>query len=228
VGVLPSGAAHILGIVIAGAIVISLASTGGTWIMAADRTYAIASLDRTAPAIFGRFSARFGTPIFVNLMSGTVASLTMIFAVIAAQFFGSENLNSLFLLVLGFSISTSTLSYLFMFPAFLILRYKFPNVRRPYKVPGGKLGAWLVMLSPLLYVSVASFFLIYPAQSAVDNASVSRATYELTQLAPFSVIIVLTIVFYIIGQRQKTNKDVVVDLNTATGAEVPASALAEE
>ena len=228
VGVLPDGVAKVLGFFIAGAFVISLASTGGTWIMAADRTYAISALDRTAPSIFGRFSARFGTPIFVNIMSGTVASITMIIAVIVQEFFASGNLATFFGLVLGFSISTSTLSYLFMFPAFLILRYKYANVHRPYKVPGGMVGAWIVMVLPLIYVAVASFFLIYPAQSSVDLAGVSRTTYEITQIVPFGVIVLLTTVFYLVGQNEKKNQDVMVDVNAETGAEVIVGGLAEE
>src|SRR5581483_4843819 len=69
-GVLPGPIATGLGYLIALGVVIALASSGGTWIIGADRTYAIASLDRTAPVALGRFSGRYGTPIAVNTMSG--------------------------------------------------------------------------------------------------------------------------------------------------------------
>ena len=64
-----------VGWLVAIAFVFGLASSGGSWVIGADRTYAIASLDRTAPSIFGRFSGRYGTPIFVNTMTGIVASI---------------------------------------------------------------------------------------------------------------------------------------------------------
>ena len=87
------------------------------WIIGADRTYAISALDRTAPMFLGRFSGKYGTPVAVNTMSGIVASIAMIAAILITSF-GSGSITTLFSLVLGFTISTTTLSYLFIFPAF--------------------------------------------------------------------------------------------------------------
>src|SRR5579863_5612236 len=166
-GVLPGPLATGLGWVVAIAIVIALASRGGTWIIGADRTYAIASLDRNAPVLLGRFSGKYGTPIAVNTMSGIVATLMMAAAISIAEFGGGGSISALFGLVLGFTISTTTLSYLFIFPAYLILRYKYPNIRRPYKVPGGMLGAWIVTVLPLAYAANASYFILIPTDATV-------------------------------------------------------------
>lgn len=218
-GVLPGPVAVGLGYLIALAFVITLASSGGTWIIGADRTYAISALDRTAPVLLGRFSGRYGTPIAVNTMSGIVATIAMVAAVVISEFFSGGGIGTLFSLVLGFTISTTTLSYLFIFPAFIILRYKYPDVRRPYKVPGGMLGAWIVTLLPLAYAVIASWFIVFPTDSAVKNVGVTRVTYELSQLIPLGIIVLLTIVFYVWGQSEKRNQDVVVELNTQTGAQ---------
>jgi len=215
-GVLPGGVAAVLGWLIAVGIVIALASSGGTWIIGADRTYAIAALDRNAPVILGRFSGRYGTPIGVNTMSGIVATLAMIAAILVSEFFASGNIAALFALVFGFTISTTTLSYLFIFPAYLILRYKYPDVRRPYKVPGGMVGAWIVTLLPLAYAAVASYFILIPTDTSVTNAGVSRLTYELTQILPLGFIFLLTLVFYFWGQAEKRNRDVVVEIDLET------------
>ena len=211
-----------LGWLVAIAFVFGLASSGGAWVIGADRTYAIASLDRTAPSIFGRFSGRYGTPIFVNTMTGIVASIAMIAAVIITAF-GSGNIILLFALVIGFVISTTTLSYLFIFPSFLVLRYKYPNVRRPYRVPGGMVGAWIVMLLPLAYAAIASFFILWPRDATVANNNVTRLTYELTQFIPLGIIVVLTTVFYIWGHLEKGNEDRVVEFNLADMSEVQVS-----
>jgi amino acid transporter len=208
-----------LGWLVALAVVFGLASSGGAWVIGADRTYAIASLDRTAPSIFGRFSGRYGTPIFVNTMTGIVASIAMIAAVLITAF-GSGSIVTLFGLVLGFVISTTTLSYLFIFPSFLVLRYKYPNVRRPYKVPGGMVGAWIVMLLPLAYAALASFFILWPRDSVVVSDGVTRFTYELTQFVPLAIIVLLTTVFYIWGHAEKSNEDVVVDYSQVSNTEV--------
>ena len=208
-----------LGWLVAIAFVFGVASSGGAWVIGADRTYAIASLDRTAPSIFGRFSGRYGTPIFVNTMTGIVASIAMIAAVVITAF-GSGNIILLFALVIGFVISTTTLSYLFIFPSFLILRYKYPNVRRPYRVPGGMVGAWIVMLLPLAYAAIASYFILWPRDATVATNGVTRLTYELTQFIPLAIIILLTTVFYIWGHLEKGNEDRVVDYSQISNAEI--------
>lgn len=222
--VLPGPIATVLGWVIALGAIIGLASSGGTWIIGADRTYAIAALDRTAPVLLGRFSGRFGTPIAVNTMSGIVASIAMAGAISITAFASGGNLATLFGLVLGFTISTTTLSYLFIFPAYLILRYKYPNVRRPYTVPGGMVGAWIATLLPLAYAVIASYFILIPTDQTITNNSVSRLTYELTQFIPLLAIGLLTVVFYIWGQMETRNKDVVVELETGGGEELIAGA----
>ena len=199
-----------LGWLVALAFAIALASSAGTWIMGADRTYAISALDRTAPLIFGRFSAKYGTPIAVNLMSGIMATIAMV-AAILVNAFGSGSITTLFNLVLGFVISTATLAYLFMFPAFLILRYKYPNVHRVYRVPGGMVGAWIVTILPFAYALIAVVFILVPG---TVPGTVDRLTYELTQFIPLVIIVLLTTVFYIMGHRETSNQDVFIDLNS--------------
>jgi len=220
--VLPAPLATVLGWLVGLAFVLSLASSGGTWIIGADRTYAISALDRTAPKLLGRFSGRYGTPIAVNTMSGIVASITMAVAILISAFSSGGSLASLFAVVIGFTISTTTLSYLFIFPAYLILRYKYPDVRRPYRVPGGMVGAWIVALLPFAYAAVGSYFILLPATISVSG--INRTAYIVTQFAALAVIFLLAIVFYVWGHLEKRNRDVVVELDLSTGTEVVAGA----
>jgi amino acid transporter len=212
-----------LGWLVALAFALALASSGGTWIMGADRTYAISALDRTAPLIFGRFSGRYGTPIAVNIMSGIMATIAMV-AAILVNAFGSGNISSLFAIVLGFVISTATIAYLFIFPSFLILRYKYPHVPRVYRVPGGMLVAWIVTLLPFAYALVAVVFILVPG----STGKVDRLTYELTEFIPLVIIILLTIVFYIMGHNDKRNQDVYVDLHAGESGVGRAEGIAGE
>src|SRR6266699_3116125 len=207
--VLPSTIATALGWLVALGLVLAYASSGGTWLMGADRTYAVSALDRTAPSLLGRFSGKYGTPIAVNTMSGIMATIAVVAAILITAF-GSGSISTLFSLVLGFTLSTNTLAYLLIFPAFLILRYRYPDVPRTYRVPGGMLGAWIVTLLPFTYAAIASYFILIPTDSYVSKNGVDRMTFELTQMLPLVAIILLTIVFYIWGQREKRNQDVVV------------------
>ncbi len=221
--VLPPAIATVLGWLVGLAFVLSLASSGGTWIIGADRTYAISALDRTAPKLLGRFSGRYGTPIAVNTMSGIVATITMAVAISISAFATGGSLAALFTVVIGFTISTTTLSYLFIFPAYLILRYKYPNVHRPYTVPGGIVGAWIVTLFPFAFAAIGSYFILLPATISVSG--INRTTYIVTQFVALGVIFLLAIIFYIWGQMEKRNQDVVIELHPGEAdVEVQASA----
>jgi len=222
-GVLPAGVAKVLGWLIAIGYVLALASSGGTWVIGADRTYAMSALDRTAPRLLGRFSGRYGTPIAVNTMTGITASITAIVAILISEFAtAGGGLGALFAVVIGFTISTTTLSYLFIFPAYLILRYKYPNVHRPYRVPGGMVGAWIVTLLPFAYAAVGSYFILIPSTIS-SSLGIDKTTYIVTQFVALGIILLLAIVFYVWGQLEKQNRDVVVDLNLENQSEVVAS-----
>ncbi|HKV56640.1 MAG TPA: hypothetical protein VJO32_00100, partial [Ktedonobacteraceae bacterium] len=54
----------------------------------------------------------------------------------------------------------------------------------------------------------------------IASSGVSRATYELTQFIPLGIIVLLTAIFYVWGQSESRNRDVVVEMNLAMGTEV--------
>ncbi len=209
-----SGAGLLLGRVGAIVFIFALASAGTTWIMGADRAEAVASFDGGGPRVLGRFSARFGTPVAMNLLSGVVATVLM---VAAFQITGADS-SRYFAAVLGLTISTTTISYLFIFPALIKLRYSRPEVERPYRVPGGMAGAWICSLIPTFWALVATVFLIWPGLGvnwfgaggnpndslAALNFSHQRLPYELSQIVPLVVIVVVGVAFYLLGEKTRS------------------------
>lgn len=214
-GVLPAPLATGLGWLVALAFSASLFASGLTLLIAVSRTYAIAALDRAAPLRFGRFSRKHGTPIAATILTGIVATVTLVTSMLVAAF-GSASIGTLFTQVLGVAISTALLAYLLMFPTFLILRYKYPTVTRRYRVPGGMVGAWIVTLLPTAYVGIACYFLLIPSDVYLKNNHLDRLTFELTHFMPLACIVLLTIALYTWGQRQRQNRDVLVDLDLYT------------
>jgi amino acid transporter len=210
-----TGAGLVLGRITAVVFVFALASAGATWIMGADRTEAVASFDGGGPRVLGRFSARFGTPITMNLLSGVVATALM---VAAFQITGG-NASRYFAAVLGLTISTTTISYLFIFPALIRLRYSHAEVERPYRVPGRTAGAWVCSVVPTFWALLATVALIWPGfgvgwfgtggnpndDLAALSFSHQRMAYELSQILPLAVIIVVGIIFYALGRTSRHN-----------------------
>jgi glutamate:GABA antiporter len=210
--VLPAPLATGLGWLVALGFAASLFASAVTVLIAVSRTYAIAALDRAAPMHLGRFSRTLGTPISATILSGILASVTLVASMLVAAF-GSESSGTLFAQVLGIGISTLILAYLLMFPTFLILRYKHPAVPRTYRVPGGIVGAWVVTLLPMAYGGIACYFLLIPSDGYLKNNHLDRLTFELTHFVPLACIMLLTIVLYAWGQRERQNRDVLVDLD---------------
>jgi amino acid transporter len=178
--------------------------------MGADRNEAVAAFDGGGPRALGRFSARFGTPVGMNLLSGLVATVLMV----AAFKITGGNASRYFSAVLGLTISTTTISYLFIFPALIKLRRSHPDVERPYRVPWGTAGAWLCSVVPTFWALLATVALIWPGfgvgwfgtggspndDLAALSFSHQRVAYELSQLVPLAVIVVIGVVFYALGR----------------------------
>jgi amino acid transporter len=201
-----TGAGKVLGTIAAAGFIWALLSSGTTWIMGADRAQAVASYDGAGPRLLGVFSQRWGTPIAVNLLSGVFAS---------AMFIGAYELTSgdsakYFTVALGLAISTTTISYLFIFPALYILRRKYPDVPRPFRVPGGDRVALLISVVTSFWALLATVSLLWPGfasslhvsrwdDSLPEGFEGQRLNYEVAQLVPLLIFILIGVLFYAAG-----------------------------
>lgn len=193
--------------VIAVLIFITLFSSGAAWLEGADRAQAIAALDGSAPAWMGRFTS-FGTPIAVNISSGVVSSVF----VVAGFLFAQGNLANFFAVMIALAASTATLAYFFVFPALVILRHKQPDATRPFRVPGGVAGAWVCVILTEIMVVLTGFTLLWPGlierllgqpYDIQDAWGVSRGFFEAVTLGSFVVLILIGVIFWWIGSRNR-------------------------
>src|SRR3954451_7374681 len=136
----------------------TLLTSGAVWMIGSDRILAVAAYDGSFPGYFGRFNARLGTPVRVNTLSGITATIFMVVAV--AAFNGGADAK--FTVVLTIAISTTLISYLWIFPAALVLRIKYPNVHRPYRVPGGEWGIRVAAGLATFWVALGSWVAVFP------------------------------------------------------------------
>lgn len=176
------------------------------WMIASDRVQAAAGADGAFFAYFGKFSARLGTPVRMNLLSGIVAS---VFCVAATLLLGSSTA-AVFTVVLTVAISTLLLSYLLIFPTIIALRRKHPGIERPFRVPGGRAGLWICTGIIYLWVVLGSWVAVFPGtlESALgirydfaENWGVSRPTFEDFTVGTLIVIILLALAGYFWERR---------------------------
>jgi amino acid transporter len=176
----------------------------------------------------GHFSRRLGTPIAVNLLSGVVSSGVLVLALTLT----SGNAAKYFSATLGVVISMVTIVYVLIFPAVIRLRYKYPDVPRPYRIPGGTAGLWIAGILTTAWAALTTVAIIYPGigTSNPDSSLPSgfegeRLQYTLSQVIPLAVMILLGLILYALGRR--TRQQPVPEFAAATaaaGAQMPGAA----
>jgi amino acid transporter len=207
-----TGLGSVFGGVAAAGLIIGLLTSGVTWAMGAHRAQAVACADGAGPAWLGRISEKHGTPVRVNLLSAVLGSILF---VVALNLTGGNG-EKYFAAGLGLTICTTFISYVITFPSLAVLRRKYPDTPRPYAVPGGRVGAWVVSVLATGFVAFTVIVLIWPgfgvgwfgsAGSAADSLPESfageRAQYTLSQVLPLLLFVGIGLVFYAMGARTR-------------------------
>jgi amino acid transporter len=217
------GAAHTLLVLMTICFVGTLVTSGAVWMIGSDRIQAVAAYDGAFFPWFGVFNRRFGTPIRVNVMSGIVASA---FCIAAVWFFNS-GADTTFQIVLDIAISTTLISYVWIFPAAWKLRHTHPDVARPYRVPG-RYGMAAGSLVITLWVVLGSWVAIFPgtiervlgvSYGFKDTWGVTRTKFEAYTLVTLAIIVGLAVAGYLAGA--KVRRQVVAGEGGAPGSSAP-------
>ena len=140
----------------------------------------------------------------MNLLSGVVSTGILILSLTLT----SGNAAKYFSATLGLVISMVTITYVLIFPAVIKLRYRYPDVPRPYLIPGGKAGLWAVGILTTAWAAFTTVAVIYPGiGTASPDSSLppgfagQRLQYELSQLVPLAVMVLVGLLFYALGRR---------------------------
>jgi len=195
------GAAHALLIVMTLCFIGALITSGAVWMIGSDRIQAVASYDGAFFPYFGVFSRRLSTPVRVNLLSGITSTIFCVVAI--AAFNGGDNAK--FIVVLDIAISTTLISYLWIFPAVLKLRYSHGHVHRPYVHPGGMVGIWISTILVTGWILLGSWIAVFPdtlekvfgvGYGFKDTWGVDRTTFEYLTLGTLLIIVAVGAIGY--------------------------------
>jgi amino acid transporter len=213
------GAADTLFALMALGFIFTLMTSGAVWMIGSDRIQAVAAYDGAFPGFFGVFNAKLGTPVRVNVMSGVVAS---IFMIVAVAIFDSGQ-DAAFYVVLTIAISTTLISYLWIFPTALKLRYSHPHVHRPYVHPWGMPGLWVSTILITGWILLGSWVAVFPntlerlfgvGYDFKDSWGVTQGEFEALTLGTLAIILAIALIGYWFGRDVR-----------AQGVEVPIEAV---
>ncbi len=204
------GAAHALLILMTLFFVLALVTSGAVWMIGSDRIQAVASYDGAFFPYFGVFNRRLGTPVRVNVMSGIAASA---FCITGIYLLRNQSTANAFTVVLDIAISTTLISYLWIFPTVLKLRYSHPNVERPYRHPFGMPGLWVSTILTTGWIALGSYVAIFPdtlerlfgvGYGFKDSWGVSEGEFEALTLGTLAVILVFALLGYASGAKVRS------------------------
>ncbi len=200
------GASTVMTKIAAFGFILALVSSACTWLMGSDRSQAVASYDGAGPIVLGRFSAKLGTPVNVNFLSGVISSIVFVAAALVA----GGNASATFDVMIGIVLTFTTMSYIVIFPCLIKLRYSHPHVNRPYKVPLGMVGVWVCGVLCTFWAVFASIVAIFPGflDGKLLNDSglpedVSRAKYTTIAAVAIGITLLVGLLFYWLGGRTR-------------------------
>jgi amino acid transporter len=199
----PAGAVLVKVAVVA--FIVTLAVTGATWALAANRALAVASADGAFFPYFAKFDPRRPTPVRVSVLTGAVSSAFMVVGVIFSQ----GDSAATFTVVLSITISTSLIAYCFVFPAALRLRSTHPHTPRPYAVPGGRPGMTIVAGLTTFWAALGTWVAVFPGTLEgvfgldypfMDHWGVSRLKFEVFTIGTLAVLSAIAVAGYVQGR----------------------------
>ena len=159
---------------------------------------------RRAP-VTGPHLGRSGVPVVMGLLSGAVSLATMAAGLALTSGDGQKYFSA----ALTVAIALIVLAYLLIFPAFVALRIRQPELQRPFRVPGGTPVAWLISIIATAWCALAAVCLLWPGFGAEDpDASLpagfegERVGFELLVLTPVGLVLLLGCLFYALGRQR--------------------------
>lgn len=158
----------------------TLASNLLSWAFGVNSVAKYASDEGGLPSFLGKEDKN-GRPFGAEMANGIIASVI----VLVAPLIPSEDI---FWSFFALNMVTLLMSYILMFPAFLRLRKKDPDIERPFKVGGKGFLLGLITYLPMVLLIISVIFSIIPLNSTPE---------ELGEKMP---ILIGTLVAVVIGE----------------------------
>lgn len=158
----------------------TLASNLLSWAFGVNSVAKYASDEGGLPAFLGKEDKN-GRPFGAEMANGIIASII----VLIAPLIPSEDI---FWSFFALNMVTLLMSYILMFPAFLRLRKKDPDIERPFRVGGKGFLLGLITYLPMILLIISVIFSIIPLNSTSE---------ELGEKLP---ILIGTLVAVVIGE----------------------------
>lgn len=118
-------------------IILGSISCASAWIIGPAKALSLASKENNLHPLLA-LNNRKQMPIGILLIQGAIVSF------LCLTFYIMPTVNSTYWILSNLTAQLALLFYIIFFAAMIKLRYKYPAIKRPYKIPGGLIGVWII------------------------------------------------------------------------------------
>lgn len=118
----------------------------------------------------------------------------VVVSIVCMAFLLMPSVNGSYWLLTDLSTQLYMIMYLFMFSGAIYLRYKFKNIDRPFKIPGGNFGMWVVGILGILGAVLTLVVGFIPPES-INVGGFSH--YEIIFSSGMIALLLPVIIFYV-------------------------------
>lgn len=149
--------------VLAVLVAVGVIAQASTWLIGPVKGIYATAHEGLLPKVFDRTNKENVPYMLLFFQGGIVTLLALLFLIM-------PDIDSTFWILSALATQLYLVMYVLLFVAAIYLRYKKPNITRPYKVFGGKLGMWIVAGTGGL-VSFAVFLLGFVPPEQLNTGS---------------------------------------------------------
>ena len=132
-------AAHLPGLVAPMAVLITLGGVVSlaAWLIGPAKGLGIVAEEGNMPPLFNRTN-RYGAPVAVLVIQALIGSMISLLYVFL------PSVNQAYWILSAMTVELLCIVYILVFASVIKLRYSQPDMPRPFTIPGGKAGVWIV------------------------------------------------------------------------------------
>lgn len=167
-----------------------------TWIVGPTKGVLTAAIEGDLPPLFQKVNEK-NMPVALLITQGIMVSF------LSLVFLFMPSVSSSYWILSNLTVILYLVMYILMFISAIVLRYKYPNTPRPYKIPGGNFGMWIVAGIGFLG-SLLVFFLgfVPPAQVTIGNT----LPYECFLIGGLIFFCIIPIIIFCLRKRSWKKK----------------------
>ena len=172
--------------IIAGCALLGMVGHIMIWVIGPTESLRVAAKDGLIPKTFQKMT-KGGAPKNVMLLQAAIVSIICLLGMLI-------DLNSVFYVLTMVSAQIYLVMYALMFVSVIVLRFTKPEIERSFRIPGGKIGLWLVAGTGLLASVLGICFMFVPPDML--DVAINATWFTPVILGAFAVIVVTPLILY--------------------------------